>query len=85
MEDMAYDMVYIFLEEICFEQLLEVYASAAGGQAKKSRDSCVFFDCTCFYCFHYFFLRAPAAGRSPRRLFHLALGEYYPQSGIAGL
>jgi hypothetical protein len=31
MEDMAYDMVYIFLEEISFEQLLEAYASAEGG------------------------------------------------------
>jgi hypothetical protein len=52
---MAYDMVYIFLEEISLEQLLEAYASAEGGQVKKSRDSCVFLHCACFYCFHYFF------------------------------
>ena len=52
---MAYDMVYIFLEEITFEQLLEGYASAEGGQVKESRDLSVFFDCACFYCFLYFF------------------------------
>jgi hypothetical protein len=52
---MAYDMVYIFLEEITFEQLLEAYASAEGGQVNESRDSSVLFDCACFYCFLYFF------------------------------
>ena len=59
---MAYNMVYIFLEKITFEQLLEAYASAEGGQVKESRDSNVFFDCACFYCF--FTLSKGSRGRS---------------------